>query len=300
MERNDRTHATNRDDSKESDSTYSRRNILKATGGLGALAIVPSAVAADDGVSVKEAGIAEEFNQLIKSGKTDQAFALLEEHRVNYTKVTESPSSDEGNVSTQDYYEVGNSSVTFYTSEWDASNDEYAIGLSWTLESQWGDVDGPAPVDVPALAFENDVFGYVDDSATASGTLQDFDGSPSESGITTIVSEPGSADPDAPSNALVAEFDDGRLGPDFDDDPAQDVYPVGQGVIQIVIRKQNTSTQGIVAGLYTHTWSIYNFGELPILENFAVSIPGPGISVSVPTGVDKWELPNSDDRDQSL
>jgi hypothetical protein len=68
----------------------------------------------------------------------------------------------------------------------------------------------------------------------------------------------------------------------------------------MVIRKQNTSTLGIVAGLYTHTWSIFDIGEFPILENVGVTIPGTGISVSVPTGVDKWELPDSDDRDQEL
>lgn len=279
---------------------YSRRDVLKTSGGLGTLALVPSAVAADDGTSIKEAGIADEFNQLITSGKIKKAFELLDENNVNHSKVTQSPSSNDSSVSPEDFYETGNSSVTFYTSEWDASNDEYAIGLSWTLENQSNDVDGPAPVDVPALAFEGDVFGYVDDSATVSGTVQDYDGSPSVDGMTTIVSEPGSAEPDAPSNSLVAEFDDGYLYDDLDGDGAPDFYPIGQGVVQMVIRKQNTSTLGIVAGLYTHTWSIFDIGEFPILENVGVTIPGTGISVSVPTGVDKWELPDSDDRDQEL
>ncbi|WP_172704595.1 hypothetical protein [Haloterrigena thermotolerans] len=273
---------------------YGRRDVLKTTAGLGMLTLAPSSVTADNGSSVKEAGVSHEFNQLIDDCKVDEALKLLDENGVNYTKVTESISANTEGVSTQDFYDKGSSSVTFYTNEWDKSKNEYAIGLGWTVEGYSNGASGPAPVDVPVLAFEDDIFGYVDDSARGTGNVEDHDGGSEVDGKLSIKSEPGNPHEDAPGNSLIAEFtDDVR-------DSNLDFYPVGQGVIQMVIRKQNTSSKGIVSGLYTHTWSSMNVGKLPILDNLSITIPGTGISVSVPSGVDKWELPNSTDRDQEI
>lgn len=278
---------------------WGRRDVVKTAGALGALSLVPTSVSADSGASVKEIGIGDDFYQQLEEGNTDQAFALLEEHDVEYTRSTDFLSSNDG-ISTQDYYEQGNSSATFYTSEWDASKDGYAIGVGWDVETQNNDFDGPAPKDSVVLAFEDDVFGYVDDSAKGSGKVADRLGRPSTRGVTSILSEPGSPVSGAPSNALVAEFNDDRREHDLDGDGVDDFYPTGNGVVQMVLRKQNTSTEGIVAGLYTHTYSALNIGDYSIIDELSVDVPGTGISVDVPWQADKWELPNSDNRDEDI
>jgi hypothetical protein len=299
MRDTDRNNGTTGADAQDASRHWGRRDVVKTAGALGALSLVPTSVAADRGSSVKEIGIGDEFYQLLEAGKTDQAFDLLEEHNVEYTRSTDYLSSNDG-LSTEDYYEKGNSSATFYTSEWDASQDQYAIGVGWSVENKNNDFGGPAPMDPAVLAFEDDVFGYVDDSARASGKVADYLGRPSTRGVTSILSEPGSPEPGAPSNALVAEFNDDRREHDLDGDGVNDFYPTGNGVIQMVVRKQNTSTQGIVAGLYTHTFSFLNIGDYSIIDNLSVDIPGTGISVGVPWGVNKWDLPNHDDRDEDI
>ncbi|MFD1647039.1 hypothetical protein [Haloarchaeobius litoreus] len=287
----------------------SRRSILRTVGAgtAGSLLLTGTSLASSEAVSVREAGIADEFNDHVANARMDEAFALLEAHNVAHEKVTDSlsvhqePDYYDDSVSTNDWYQKDGTDVTFYTSVWDESSDEYAIGLSWGLERPdwYGDPDGPTPVDVPVLAFEQDIFGYVDDSAILSGKLQNYSGTNSVDGKTDLLSEPGSPEPDAPANGLVAEFHD-AYSEDRDGNGTPDWFPVGIGAVQIRVTKQNTGTTGIVAGLYTHTWSIFDVANWDILANTSITIPGTGISVGVPWSSDKWELPNQDNRDQNL
>lgn len=275
-----------------------RRNVIKSAAGIVTTASIASSVtsAKQSESSIVEAGIKDRFLSLMEAGKHSKAFDLLEAHNVEYTTMSQSPSSG---PSTQDYFEKNNSNVNFYTGTWNEDKDEYVIGLTWTIKNKSIDVDGPAPVDVAVLAFEQDIFGYKDDSIIHSGTLKDPDNSNSADGVSNLKSEPSSADLDAPDNASVVSFNDKRNQGDIDGDGVAEWYPVGEGYTQMVLRKQNTGTKGIVSGLYTHTWSFGNIDDWDILKNVSIPVVG-GISVSVPDNADSWELPDSTSRDEEL
>ncbi|SHK88693.1 hypothetical protein [Haladaptatus paucihalophilus] len=286
--------------SKKLGQNQTRRNIIKSAAGLAVTAGFTSA-----GVSAKQektgivnAGIKNEFVSLMKSGERKKAFDLLDAHDVEYSVTTQSPPSD--GVSTQDYFDKSDSSASFFTGVWNENKNEYAIGLSWDLKNTKGDVDGPAPVDVGILGYEQDVFGYKDDSIIYSGTLKDPNTSNSVSGVTDLKSEPNAANIDAPNNASVVTFNDKRNQGDVDGDGVSEWYPVGTGYAQMVLIKQDTRTVGNVSGLYKHTWSYGNIADWNILQNVAVPVIGTGISVSLPVGADSWTIPGNRQRDDTL
>jgi len=290
-----------------------RRNVIKASVAATALSGFSGVAAASrrrrsdqKDNSVQGAGVEDEFTNHLDDGEFDQAFQLLEENEVEYTRVEESPdqsdiSGDSDDVSDENYFNKSPSSVNFYTGVWNEERDEYGMGITWQLsQTDFFEVDGPAPDDVVALAFEDDIFGYKDDSIMVDGTLSDPESGNSVSGLSTVESEPGSAAAGAPSNGAVVKFDDSRTQEDYDDDFVRENYPEASGYVQLVMRKQNTGTQGIVSGLYAHNWSYGNIGSYPILENVSWTIPGTGISISSPTGGDQWTLPGQDGRDEDI
>lgn len=109
---NDRGERSNND----STNTHSpkRRGVLK---GIGATAVGLSGIGtvnADEAVerSAKEAGILDEFNDLLSSGRIDKAHNLLEENQVEYARETQSIADQNPDQISTDGYSYDESTAT--------------------------------------------------------------------------------------------------------------------------------------------------------------------------------------------
>lgn len=252
-----------------------RRSFLKSVGsGVAAVSVVSGTTFAkkDKAVTAEEVGIQAEYISYMEEGDVESAIELLKANDVeyNHTHKSRAESSSDG-ISTQDYYTKSSSSIDFATGDW--APGKKVMSMSWDLRNVASDIDGPAPQDLATLAYEEDVFGYVDDSIRHTGSVTTDNGTAEN--LTSIESKPVSGDP---ANAFVVSFDDNWIIHES---------AHAQGYMQIVVRKQK-STTGRLAGKYAHSWSASNVAGFG-LNQINVSLLG-FISYSDPFGADRWTL----------
>lgn len=262
--------------SDETNSVLGRRKFLRNTGvAVGGLSLAATSVTAkEDSQSLEEAGLQEKYTNYLEQGEPDSAVALLKSNDIgHYHERQVHPENDEsGGIGTQDYYNVKNSTVDFYTSKW--APGKRALSLSWDLSTNGGGYpDGPAPADLGVLAFEQDVFGYVGGTVQHSGSVGSWDGA------TSVAEKPVTGDP---PNAMTVQFKDG----------AGKIGAPGNGYMQIVVRKQKSAV-GRLAGQFAHAWSVSNLSSWGP-GSASISLLGV-ISFSNPLGADTWVRGGSDD-----
>ena len=232
--------------------------------------------------SAKDAGIQEKFNSLMDNCRFDSAAGLMEKHGVNFTRekqlVSSAVSGSSGDITTQDYYDKRNSTISFYSGDW--STGQKVLGMSWDLSgvSVW-DPDGPAPSDKCTLAFEEDIFGYVGGSVRHTGKVTTDNGVYTD--LTTLESVPPNGEK---SNGVVVSFNDNWV---------INSTAHGEGYMQIVVRKQDENDMGRLGGKYAHLWSISN-GAAYGLDNIDISAGGI-ISYINPFDAGLWTIGDSSD-----
>jgi len=265
-----------------------RRNVLKIAGGsvvgLAGLSSTSLAASDDETVGMREAGIVDEYRKLRDQYKFEEARQLLAEHDVEFTTRFYNKDSS-GEVSTQDYYGKGQSSASFDTYLMDSETQEYALVMTWDLRNVQVDPDLPQPKDKAALGYRPDGFIYQDDSLEHSGRLRITDQNKMIEGVTSVVKEP----PIDTNSGAVVSFDDRY----------HDLAAEGDGFMQIRIKRDEDGTgSGGVGGVFSHAWSLAGIGGTP--GNQSISLSAGAISVSTDFGVDNWELPGQDERDETL
>lgn len=234
--------------------------------------------------SVTEAGITEQYQSLLDNFQFEEAQSLLEENNVDFGVETyyHDDSSAEGGFSTNDYFKKSSSSVQFYHSYWDSNPERYALSLQWDLRNVQADVDAPVPIDKAALAFDNQSFGYWDDSIKHSGEIETNDGIYPDQ--TEVIKEPVS---DTQNGGVVS----------FYDQAVADGSAEGYGYMQMIIFRRSGGDPGVVSGSYTHTWSIGGLAGSGVTANIDL---GGFISWSNPLDAGRWVLPGNDARDTML
>lgn len=235
---------------------------------------------------VRQAGIEAEYYKLLDSGEFSRARDLLKNNSVKYSSTTyyRNDPADSPSVSPADYYSKDSSWATFDTVLFDSSIEEYALTLEWHLRDVQQDVDLPAPKDKAAIAYRPDSFIYQDNSLKHGGSLELTNASDKWVGVTEDVKEP----PFETGGAVVS-FDD-RLH------DAQGLDTVGDGYMQIRIKRDGGTGTGPVAGTFSHAWSPAGASAGGQDINLTLG----SISISTDTLVDNWTLPGDSERGQNL
>lgn len=258
----------------------SRRNVLKkgsfAALGLATIAGTSTAKRSKYKSAVR-AGIDAEAERLANNQETLELLKLLRDHNVKYGASVQTLSgetyddaisalSNDG-VSTQDFFEKGDSYIVTY--HYNLSGSKYRLQSDVTL-SAWndpGDPDLAAPNDAFTLAYDDSTLQFEPDTIM-------YDG-PNGGGALSVREYPITN-----GNGLVLDVDDR----DFVD-VTEDTYNV---FLAFEVNKI-TSGQANYAGQYDHAWSIGDFGLVTGTLDFAWQALGISLDLS-DLAVDGWTL----------
>ncbi|WP_157231325.1 hypothetical protein [Halostagnicola larsenii] len=272
-----------------------RRSCIKSIGGIVSLATVANtSVAAQD----SESNFREQLDQLISHGRTDEAKDLLESHDLKYDmhkneysilnsttpEDSTSNSTNSGGVSTQDFYNYGDSTIEYTLSE--LPSGKYLANINWVLKEDDNALHGaerPYPKDGVAIAWEDSQWGYVDESIDRLNIQYWYDEPGGDFNNAERVEENTpelkSGPFMEPANSVGILVDDrGHLGIDADE---------MRGHLSLKLRKQDSHI-GSVGMNYSHNWTPAHKEVGNIIGSVDFSGKVSSISVSVPSGADKW------------
>lgn len=236
--------------------------MLKSIGGIAAatssLSVVGGSVVAggsDDGVTMVEAGVEDEFNKLFRSGKFGKAVKLLEESGVDYdaAKVGLGEYQGRGRVGMHDDLDKGD--TTLWLCGGNVSGDTYQANLGWD-PSLTGDLaDCVGEEDIVAISWPDDRWRFKPGSQSLGEHTDSFD--PNPEGCTARYSD----------YAAIAGFDDPQY--------------------MSVELEKTESGDANVYGHYSHNWEPFCVGG----GSVSFGITAGSLTVTT-NGLDHWEKPS--------
>jgi|AntRauTorcE11898_2_1112593.scaffolds.fasta_scaffold07315_3 hypothetical protein len=238
---------------------YRRRSVLKYIGSattIGALSTVGGTTIAteeENGTTMHEAGVKDEFDRLFKLGEFQEAISLLEANGVKYSATKTSLDSFQespGGISPQDDLDKGDTFLWLCGGE--RREDVYGATLGWN-PSRTGDLlDCSGPKDVVGISFSDDRWRFIPGSDDLGEYTDNFN--PNPEGCTARYSD----------EAVIAGFDDPQY-------------------MMIELEKMEEGDANIY-GHYSHNWDPYCVGG----GSVSFGIQAGALQVSV-DGLDHWE-----------